>query len=336
LFYGQRDDPLAALSRLGRQLEVTATPEIVLPTLVETIAHTLKLPYVALSLRSGTEFRIAAQTGKKAARALRLPLSDQGETMGELIVAPRAAGESFTELDQRLLETIAYQAGPAVHAVQLMADLRRSRLLLVTAREEERRRLRRDLHDGLGPQLASQTLTIDAITKLLTRDPQRAEALLQELKAQAQTAVEEIRRLVYDLRPPALDELGLAGALKEQAARRCHNGLHIALELPDRLPPVPAAVEVAVYRIALEALNNVTRHAHARHCYLRLCLENSRQPPYLRLEIGDDGRGLPDDLRAGVGFYSMRERAAELDGTLEITGAAGGGTRVQVSLPIVN
>jgi signal transduction histidine kinase len=180
----------------------------------------------------------------------------------------------FSRSDRRLLEQIAHQAGPAVHGVQLTAALQHSRLQLITAREEERRRLRRDLHDGLGPQLASQALTIDAIAKLLTRDPQRAAALLQDLKAQAHAAIEDIRRVVYGLRPPALDELGLSGALEEQAARQSRNDLCFSLISPERLPPLPAAVEVAAYRIALEAMTNVVRHARARHCCVRLSLEN--------------------------------------------------------------
>jgi signal transduction histidine kinase len=214
--------------------------------------------------------------------------------------------------------------------VRLTADLQRSRERLVTAREEERRRLRRDLHDGLGPALASLTLKLDAARNLLARDPAATGALLLELKTQTQTAIADIRRLVYDLRPPALDELGLISAIREHAARDVSaTGLHVSVEAPDHLPPLPAAVEVAAYRIALEAMTNVVRHAHARQCVIRLSLADA-----LQLEIMDDGLGLAAGRPAGVGLHSMRERAAELGGTCVIGPGPGGGTRVVARLPL--
>jgi len=247
LMYGERDSPVMVLTRLGQRLETTIAPEAALPTLVETVAQTLKLPYAAVKLRSGD---IVAAYGLSVDEPLQLPLVYQTETIGYLLVAPRSPGESFSPADMKLLETIAYQAGTAVHAVQLTADLQRSRQQLVTAREEERRRLRRDLHDGLGPHLASQMLTIDAIGKLLKQDPAQAESLLQDLKHQSQTAITDIRRLVYDLRPPALDDLGLVEALREGARHYQQSGLRIDIDAPEHLPPLPAAVEVAAYRIA--------------------------------------------------------------------------------------
>jgi len=158
LYYGERDDPMTALSRLGKRLEAAIAPDVVLPTLIKAIAQTLKLPYVAISLRSGGGFKIAAESGAEVEDVIRIPLSYQGEMVGQLIVGPRGPGESFNQADKQLLESIAYQAGPAAYTVQLTQDLRQSRVRLVTAREEERRRLRRDLHDGLGPILAGQGL----------------------------------------------------------------------------------------------------------------------------------------------------------------------------------
>jgi signal transduction histidine kinase len=217
------------------------------------------------------------------------------------------------------------------HAVRLTADLRRSRERLVAAREEERRRLRRDLHDGLGPQLASLTLKLDAARNLLAHDPAAADALLVELKDQTQTAIADIRRLVYDLRPPALDQLGLVPALREHAlTRKALNGLQIAVEASEPWPALPAAVEVAAYRIVLEALTNVERHARARRCVVRLTLDDA-----LQLEIADDGVGLSPGYQAGVGLTSMRERAAELGGSCTIESASDGGTRVLARLPLV-
>jgi signal transduction histidine kinase len=183
------------------------------------------------------------------------------------MLSPRAPGESFSPADQRLLDDLARQAGIAAHAVRLTSDLQRSRERLVSAREEERRRLRRDLHDGLGPQLASVTLKLDTARNLLDRDPAAARALLTELKTQTQTAIAGIRRLVYDLRPPALDDLGLVSALREQISQYQYNQLSIMIDAPADLPPLPAAVEVAPTgspgdRCTADAL---LRHAHAGH-----------------------------------------------------------------------
>jgi signal transduction histidine kinase len=331
LTYGERDEPYAVLSRLGRRLEATLAPSAVLQTIVETVAQALKLPYVAIALKQDGEFVTAAEYGTSVDEPTVLPLVYHKETVGRLILSPRAPKESLGPADRRLLDDIARHAEVAVHAVRLTADLQRSRERLVTAREEERRRLRRNLHDGLGPQLATLTLKLDAARNLLSQEePAAAEALLAELKAQTQAAISDIRRLVYDLRPPALDELGLIAAIREQATNYSQNGLNVSVEAPEQLPPLPAAVEVAAYRIVQEAITNVSRHARAGACHVRLSLSNE-----LELEITDDGVGLPEDLRAGVGLSSMRERAAELGGTFAAEPLApAGGTRVLALLPL--
>ncbi|HEX6386529.1 MAG TPA: histidine kinase [Anaerolineae bacterium] len=332
--YGERDEPFDVLTRLGQRLESTLSPEMVYPTIVETVSQALKLPYAAIAVWRNGQLETAESYGKPGADPVIYPMTYQGELVGQLLVARRAPDEDFTDADERLLHHIARQAGAAVHAVQLTADLQRSRQQLVTAREEERRRLRRDLHDGLGPQLASQTLTIDAIDKLLARDPERARALLHDLKVQSQAAVRDIRRLVYDLRPPALDELGLIGALREGAARQSQNGLRVTVDAPPQLPPLPAAVEVAAYRVAQEAMTNVVRHAEANVCTVQLALDQVRGTSLLCVEVRDDGRGLSSDYQAGVGFQSMRERAAELGGSCRIESVAGGGVHVMAVFPL--
>jgi signal transduction histidine kinase len=230
-----------------------------------------------------------------------------------------------------VLATVARQAGPAVHAAQLTAELQRSRQALVAAQEEERRRLRRDLHDGLGPQLASQALTIDVILRTLERDPAQARALLADLKQQSQDAIRDIRRVIYALRPPALDDLGLLTALREQAARHEQAGLRIQVVAdPEPLPPLHAAVEVAAYRIVQEALTNVLRHAQARACTVTI----RAAADVLTVSVADDGRGLPASNIPGVGMQSMRERAAELGGVCRVERLPAGGTRVEAALPL--
>jgi signal transduction histidine kinase len=335
LLYGERDEPYEVLSRLGRQLETTLAPAAVLPTIVATVQEALKLPYVALALKQDDTFAIAATAGEPVATTLTLPLIYQHETVGQLSLAPRAGEATVSPADRKLLDDLARQAGVAAQAVRLTADLQRSRERLVNAREEERRRLRGDLHDGLGPQLATQTLKLEAARDLIAIEPDRAADLLSSLIVESQTALADIRRLVYALRPPALDELGLVGAIREQAAQYQHAGgrgrtaLRIVVDAPKTLPPLPAAVEVAAYRIALEALNNVAKHAQARTCVISLGVGNG-----FHLDIHDDGCGLPPDRRAGVGLHSMRERAAEVGGQCAIGPAPSGGTTVVAWLPL--
>ena len=259
-----------------------------------------------------------------------MPLSYQQETVGELIVSPRSPGESFSNSDLELLEALAHQVGVAAHAVRLSADLQRSRERLVTAREEERKRLRRDLHDGVGPQLAALTLKLETARNLLSHDHKTA-ALLGELSEGARATVSDVRRSVHALRPPALDELGLVAALREGAAQYSHNGLDISLEAPESLPPLPAAVEVATYHIAQEAMTNVVRHAGASNSSIRIALDE--EAGVLHLEVEDDGRGVGEDHKAGVGTHSMRERAEELGGRCTIEALPQRGTLVSVELP---
>jgi len=332
LMYGERDEPYAVLSRLGQRLEGTISPGAVLSTVVETVAEALKVPYAAITLRQDEDFATAAEHGKVVDGLVVLPLVYQHETVGQLLLAPRAGENDFSPTDRRLLDDLARQAGIAVHAVRLTADLQRSRERLVTAREEERRRLRRDLHDGLGPTLGSLPLKLDVAGDLMERDPAAARELLRGLKFQARSAVADIRRLVYELRPPALDDLGMAGAIREAAAQYGTSGLRVSVHAPETLPPLPAAVEVAVYRVAQEALNNVARHAAASECVVRLVLDEKTGT--LRLEIEDDGRGIGEERGQGVGLHSMRERAAELGGECVVEPGSAGGTRVRAFLPL--
>jgi signal transduction histidine kinase len=348
LMYGERDEPYSVLSRLGRRLEGTLAPEAALETVAEAVTQALKLPYATIELKQDGEFRRVAQHGTSKGETITLPLLHQGEEVGRLMVAPRSPGGTFSSQDSRLLEDLARQAGAAAHASRLTADLRRSKERLITAREEERRRLRRDLHDGLGPTLGGLTLGLDAARSTLPHGASTTEALLTELKTQSQEAVSDIRRLVHGLRPPALDDLGLVPAIRQQATKHGNllsdfsagimegsdlkNGLTFSVKVPENLPPLPAAVEVACYRIAQEAITNVSRHAKASCCRISLVVDEARDA--LVLEVADDGVGVPEGRRAGVGTSSMRERAEELGGTLTIEPIREGGTRVLARLAL--
>ncbi len=333
LLYGDRSRPYEAVVRLGKRLETAGTPEVALPGVVETVAQSLRLPYAEIVLLSGAQWVPAATYGVPSGETVAFPLVHQGTTVGKLLVAPRAAGEILSREDRTLLGDLARQVSVAAHAVALTSDLVRSRAELVTAREEERRRLRRDLHDGLGPVLAGVTLGLDVARGCLRTDATAAERLLQELKRETQRAVDDIRHLVYGLRPPALDELGVCRAVREQAARLSSGdgGPSVTVECgTDTLAGLPAAVEVAVYRISVEAVTNVVRHAAARTCVVRF----ARTAHGVEIEVVDDGRGLPADAPPGVGTAAMRERAQELGGRLALEPAPGGGTVLRAHLPL--
>jgi signal transduction histidine kinase len=198
----------------------------------------------------------------------------------------------------------------------------------VLAREEERKRLRRDLHDGLGPALAALTLHVDALRNRL--DAPAVDADLLRLRSGIQGTVLDVRRMVEGLRPPALDELGLPGAV-EQLADRLTAGTDLLVDVAIVGPlALPAAVEVAAYRVAQEALTNVVRHAGAQRACVRVRVDGGE----LVLEVTDDGTGTPAPRDGGVGLGSMRERAEELGGRLEVTGRPGRGTRVVARLPV--
>ena len=331
LMYGDRDDPFTVIGELGRQMEHAAAPGDSLVTLVETIGRSLKLPYVAITTLQAEGEQLVVATGNAQPDLVRLPLIYQSKQVGDLLVAPRAPGESFGAAERRLLNNIAQQAGAVVYAAQLTDHLQRSREQLVLAREEERRRLQRDLHDGLGPQLAALGMQLDVARGLADGSP-AAVALLARLSVETQMAIADIRRLVHDLRPPALDQLGLVGALREFAAgqSRGASGTRIIVDAPDTLPPLPAAIEVAAYRITQEAVANCLRHAAAGNCWIRLRLDGD-----MTLVIEDDGHGLPPAFIPGVGLASMRERATELGGVCRVEPAPAGGARVIAVFPAV-
>jgi signal transduction histidine kinase len=352
LLYGDRDDPYAVISRLGGRLEAALAPDALLPALVSTVRDALKLTYAAVVLH-GERVPAASAGISPPGDTLALPLTYAGDPVGELILGPRGPGEALTIADRRLLDDLAHQAGAAVHAVRLTADLRAltrelqgSRERLVLAREEERRRLRRDLHDDLAPSLAALALTASTAADLIEYDPVAAREMVKDLTAAIRASVADIRRLVYDLRPPTLDELGLVAAIRERAAR--YDGsvgvtgepLHVSVEAPDRLGPLSAAVEVAAYRMIQEALMNVVRHAQAREAHITVTCEGEEMhSAMLVVAVVDDGVGLPafgEDgaHRRGVGLRSMQERAAELGGRCVIERKETGGTRVQAWLPV--
>jgi two-component system NarL family sensor kinase len=323
LVFGLRDDPVAALGLLGVRLDAAAAPEDVLPAVVSTVGESLRLRCVSIEV-SGAEMARWGQTVDGARLEVDLPFA--GESIGRLTVQARDPGEPFSAADRSLLESLARQVSVAARAVALTQALQASRERLVATLEEERRRLRRDLHDGLGPTLAGLALGIDTVRRgLPDGSAAGTEDLLVALREEAERAVADIRRIAYNLRPPVLDEMGLVGAIREHATRL--GGTTVAVPAP--LPPLPAAVEVAAYRIAVEAMTNASRHAPGAAIEVSLSV-NGR----LELRVADAGTGLPPGFRAGVGLRSMRERAAELGGECVLDPRDPHGTVVRASLPL--
>jgi signal transduction histidine kinase len=229
-----------------------------------------------------------------------------------------------------MLDSLARQAAVAVHGVLMAREAQRARAATATAREEERRRMRRDLHDGLGPALAAVALQAETARDLVRADPAAAEALLDRLVPRLNDAVSDVRTLVHDLRPPTLDELGLAGSVRELATRFATPTRTVHVEAGE-LDALPAAVDLAAYRIVAESLTNAAKHAGASSVRLAL----SRSTESLQVRVTDDGVGVDATAPAGIGLRSMRERAEELGGTCSVhPGDDGRGTTVLASLPL--
>jgi signal transduction histidine kinase len=332
--YGQRDEPYEVMRQVSRQLQ-TLRPSDMLPALVQTLQEMLRLPYVAITIYYSpfTKTLRKIEEGTPGSQVLQFPLEVQDDLgirteIGSLEISPRSY-ETLSEHEQKLIEAIARQIAVAAHSLRLSLDLQASREKLVTAREEERRRLQRDLHDNLGATLAAQTLKVGAVRSVLSKDTRVANDLLQTLEKDMQGSLNYVRHVVQGLRPPLLDQFGLKKALEHVLRERVQGqALHLQLELPD-LPTLSAAVEVASYFVITEAVTNVLRHAKATLCKVSIV----RQDRGLELTVQDNGVGFDSAYsNESVGLNSMRERCEELGGTLSLSND--GGTKVWAFLPI--
>ncbi|WP_327010490.1 histidine kinase [Dactylosporangium sp. NBC_01737] len=321
--FGDRDDPYEVLRQLADTLESTSSPQAVLDHVTHTLARTLRLTYVAIEVSGGH----TSSHGTPSAAPATIPLLYQDEHNGRLVLDTGPLHEPFGERDRRLLDAVARQVGVIAHNLVLGERLRRSLERTITALEEERRRMRRDIHDGLGPTLASVTMRLELARSLMHTDPATADVVFDGLVQTHQHALRDVRRLIDGLRPPVLDQLGLVPAVRERAAR-LSGGVTITVEAGEDVASLPAAAEVAAYHIISEALTNVVKHADATGCVVRL-----RRDDDLRIEVADDGVGLPPDYHAGVGLRSIRERCAALGGSADIRTRDGGGTLVTARLP---
>ncbi|MEU6714970.1 sensor histidine kinase [Nonomuraea sp. NPDC046802] len=326
LLYGATGDPGVLAGRLTQAIR-RGDPARALTSVVSVLRDGLAVEGVAVEVSDGEPRYV--ESGRVGSDPREVPLIWHGERVGRLLVGPPGPRRFPAAHNERVLATLTPYAADVAHAVRMAADLQRSRERILSTREEERRRLRRDLHDGLGQTLSAMAMTINMARLSLKNSPDAADELLRELHTGMGAVTSDIRELVYGLRPPALDDLGLAKAVRDLAGQSSL-GTEVEVEVEGDLADLPAAVEVAVYRIVQEALTNIRRHAEASGA--RIVLQ--REQAVLRLLIADDGKGLPEARRAGVGLGSMRERAAELGGVCVVGGEPGAGTRVEVMLPV--
>ncbi|MDN4160069.1 sensor histidine kinase [Nocardioides abyssi] len=341
LVLGRRDDPYDVVAGLASTLETADEGPEQLAAVAQAVARAFGVRHVSVEVdRPGGE-RVVAAYGPLPEETRTLPITYRDAEVGRLVLPARGLRSRLTRRDEQLLGDLVRQAATAARTGRLAEELQESRERLVVAREEERRRIRRDLHDGLGPSLSGVVFRLESARLSVERDPDGARDQIAATSALVQDVVADVRRLVHDLRPPALDDRGLVGALRQQADA-APVATEVRTEVLDQplggqsdepgggLGPLPAAVEVAAYRIAGEALTNVVRHARASRCCVRLV----RTDRELIIEVADDGVGVPPDVQSGVGLVSLRERAAELGGTSEITCPPGGGTVVRATLPL--
>lgn len=324
--YGDRDDPATVLGRLADSLSQTSALTDTLERLATTLLNALRLGAVEVVAEDAGGAPLAtAQAGTDhSTDPSEFPLLFEGRRVGVLRVHLRP-GERLRRPVAELLQRTANSAGIAVHAALVTTRLQRSRAELVAARESERARLHRDLHDGVGPTLASVAQRIENAGQVLALDPERAAAILAGAKDGADRAIAELRGAVTGLRPPALEQLGLIEALRTPWT----NAVAMDVEILGDPGDLPLAAETAAYRIAMEAIGNAARHSGGTRCRVDVCISDGA----LRLQITDDGVGGASPTPTGNGLATMRERAEELGGWLRVSDGAPG-TRVEASISL--
>ena len=326
IMLGRRDDPYGALSGLASTLETTDDAADQLAAVTRSVAAAFGVRFVSVEVERPGGERLVASYGDRPAETRTLPITYRNATIGRLVLPARGLRSRLTVGDEELLGDLVRQAATAARSSRMADELQLGRERMVLAREEERRRIRRDLHDGLGPALSGVVFRLESARLLVDRDPEAAKGHLEQTSEHVREVVADLRRLVHDLRPPALDDRGLVGALAQLAESQPYETTIEA----EGITTLPAALEVAAYRIAAEALTNTARHADASSCRLRLAVVGED----LVVEVADDGTGIPAGRQSGVGMVSMRERADELGGRCEIVCPPGGGTVVRAWLPL--
>jgi signal transduction histidine kinase len=328
LVYGQRDEPYQALASMARRLEGQIPPTEVVNSVVEGVANALRLPYVALTVPRPGQTALVASRGEPGGDRFEVELIHRADVVGRLAVSA-PSGQRLQGREQRLLADLARHAAAVIAAARLTVELEASRDRLAVVREQERRRIWSELHDGLGPLLTGVSFGLEAARNQV-QGHTRAEQLLGELGGQVRDAIGDVRRMVQELRPPALAEHGL-GIAVEHLTRALADaaGFEAEVRTTGCFDLLPAPLELAAYRIATEAVTNAARHANPTR--VSVCIDATDDT--LSIEVADDGIGLPEGHRPGGGLATMRQRAIELGGTCTVVRDDEGGTVVLASLP---
>lgn len=337
MLYGQRDEPYRVINELGKGMKDSIDTEATLANFCESTANVLKLPFMGIWLDDEEDNPIASSGEFAETNIVDFPLNYESIQLGTLKVARRSEGEHFIESETALLSTIAQHISVIVHNYLLARALQSSRELIVQNREEDRKRIRRDLHDGLGPTLASTALQLETARQLMYTDPDKGSDILKNLEGKISETLADVRTLVHGLYPSIVDQLGLENALRRELESFASQQLDIKLQMGGSLDNIPAAHEVATYRIIMEAVHNVHKHAKATVCIVAIY----PTPKALTFNIQDNGVGFDIDPFStykgeGTGLNSMRQRAEELGGIARFTPIAPQGMIVSISLPITN
>jgi signal transduction histidine kinase len=327
LVLGERADPLTLVDRVGAGLEIEHSDPIA--SMLEAVATAAGTSYAVVRDVHGEP---VAAVGATEGGGLDFALRHRGTQLGTLTIGPRHGASQVTEQDARLVAALAPHLAVVIRSARLAEELAGERRRVTTATLAERDRLRRDLHDGLGPSLAGIALGLQAAGTAHRTDPDAVPALLERTRAEAELAVSEIRRVLDALRPTSLDLHGLEDAVRDTAASLgmgSPGGPAFDLHT-DALPMLPPQVEEAAFRIVAESLTNVVRHSAASHCTVQLNQANGD----LRLQVCDDGCGLSPSAGSGHGLDSMRKRAADIGGSVCVEIAKPRGTLVTAVLPL--
>ncbi len=327
LFYGRRDDPYVVVTETSRRLTGAADPiDGVAATLV-SLTDQLRNPYAAVVDIDGSVVTVSGSP-LDGDEATAIPILHQGSPRGTLLVGHRRGSMTMTRRELILLEDVAAQLGPALAAVDHIEGIRAAQSALVAARDDERLRIQRDLHDGLGSAMTAITLKLAAAANHLDREETTAaQPLVRGARDDIERALVDVRRLVYSLGDPTAPPLRLADALAEDIAHiAAATALHLTVDLAGLPDLTPSAAE-DVRRIVGEAVTNVVRHANAKNCTVRARANGDM----LQIAVEDDGVGV-GERPAGVGRATMIKRAQQVGATLKVADRPGAGTSVTLTL----
>jgi signal transduction histidine kinase len=324
---GDRADPLTVVDRVGAGLEIEHDDPVA--SMLEAVASAADADYAEVHDVDG---HLLARVGQPGGPVVEIPLRHGGVGLGALTIGAPSGGLRRGQRELRLVSALAPHLAVVVRSRRLTTDLALERTRVTNATLAERDRLRRDLHDGLGPSLSGIALGLQAAATAHRADPGSVPALLERSRVEADAAVREIRRVLDGLRPGVLDLHGLEGAVRDTASSLGMGG-------PDgpefdlrseTLPLLLPRVEEAAFRIVAESLTNVARHSSAGHCDVSLHRANGE----LRIRVRDDGCGPGSGSGGGHGLGSMRRRATDVGGSLRVEAATPHGTVVSAVLPL--